>query len=74
MSNKLPWPPAATFGFGDLVQRGNMPNGRSPAYRFPGCICGWYSSPVGSGIGYAVSREGDPGCILIFPEYMLEKR
>lgn len=66
----LNWPPTAKFGYGDRVRRGDMPGGRSPAYRFPGVVVGWYS--VRQYIGYAVSRDDDPGCIQIFPEHLLE--
>lgn len=65
------WPADAVFQFGDRVQRSNLSNGKPPAYRFPGKICGWYRTPKGS-IGYAVSNVYEPACIQIFPQSGLE--
>lgn len=64
------WPVEAKFGFGQFVQRGNMPNGNPPAYRFPGHVVGWYRSSMG-GLGYVVNSAREPGCIQIFTEKML---
>lgn len=69
----VPWPPEARFGFGAAVQRGNFPNGRPPAYRFPGFVCGWYMTPSRN-LGYAVASVHEPACIQIFPESGLEPR
>lgn len=57
---------------GDKVQRRDRADGSPPAYRFRGTICGEYSNPVTGEKGYAVSLDYDPGCIQIFPAYMLE--
>ena len=70
--NKPNWPTDARFCFFDLVERAEMSSGKPPAYRFPGSIVGWYATL--NGYGYAVSRDGDPGCVQIFPEYMLKRR
>ena len=67
-----PWPAEAKFKMGDPVQRCNMPSGKPPAYRFPGRVCGWYMTQ--GKLGYCVSRDGDQGCIQIFPGHMLEAR
>lgn len=60
------------FSRGDKVQRKNHANGRPPAYRFRGTVCGEYENPHTGEYGYAVSLDHDPGCVQIFPAYMLE--
>lgn len=67
------WPAIAKFDLGAPVQRANFPNGRPPAYRFPGFVCGWYLTPSGN-LGYAVSSAHELACIQIFPESGLEPR
>jgi hypothetical protein len=69
------WPAVARFRFGQYVERAPL-NGRPPAYRFPGYVCGVYYDFNNSyvPIGYVVAREGDPGCKQIFPEHMLVEK
>lgn len=62
------WPADARFSFGDAVQCTE-----GAPYRFPGLIVGWHRRHDG-GLGYAVSREGDPGNVEIFGERRLEAR
>lgn len=35
-------------------------------------VCGSYTNPVTDDHGWCVSLDHDPGCIQIFPAYMLE--
>lgn len=78
-----PWPPAppparkamakpVAFERGDRVQRRSHADGRPPAYRFRGTVCGEYDNPATGEHGYNVSLAHDPGCIQNFPGYMLE--
>lgn len=67
------WPADAKIAFGDPVQRRNFANGKPPAYRFPGTVCGWYRTPSGN-LGYAVSSIHEAACIQIFAESALEPR
>lgn len=60
------------FKRGDKVQRRNHADGRAPAYRFRGTVCGEYDNPATGEHGYNVSLAHDPGCIQNFPGYMLE--
>lgn len=60
------------FYRGEKVQRKTHSNGKPPAYYFRGTVCGEYANPVTGEHGYAVSLDHDPGCIQIFPAYMLE--
>jgi len=62
------------FVIGDKVQRRPTPSGKEPAYLFKGTVCGSYANPVTGDFGRAVSLDQDPGCIQIFPDYMLELR
>lgn len=57
----------------DRVQRRNHADGRPPAYRFRGTVCGEYLNPATGEQGYNVSLAHDPGCIQNFPGYMLEE-
>lgn len=56
------------------VQRCNLPSGKEPSYRFKGVVCGNYYNPANGERGHAVSLDADPGCVQIFPLYMLETR
>lgn len=67
------WPSDARFAFGAAVERANYPNGKLPAYRFPGIVCGWYRAPSGN-LGFAVSNFSEPACIQIFPQSGLRGR
>lgn len=60
------------FKRGDRVQRRAHADGRLPAYRFRGTVCGEYDNPATGEHGYNVSLAHDPGCIQNFPGYMLE--
>lgn len=60
------------FYRGQKVQRKNHASGKPPAYRFRGTVCGEYANPHTGEHGYAVSLDHDPGCVQIFPHYMLE--
>lgn len=67
------WPTDARFAFGAAVERADYPNGKPPAYRFPGFICGWYRTPSGN-LGYAVSNMHELACIQIFPQSGIRAR
>lgn len=73
MGSNPQWPKGGPFSYGVAVERSPHADGRPPAYRFPGRVCGWYDAGGGR-IGYCVSREGDPGNIQIFPAGMLRLR
>ena len=60
--------------YGTKVQRRNLPNGKPPSYRFKGEVCGNYINPANGEKGHCVSLDADPGCVQIFPLYMLETR
>lgn len=64
--------PHSTFPLGDKVQRRDHRDGSPPAYRFRGTVVGSYSNPVTGQPGAVVSLDHDPGCVQIFPDYMLE--
>lgn len=56
------------------VQRRDHRDGTPPAYRFRGIVVGSYRNPVTGQPGAVVSLDHDPGCVQIFPDYMLEAR
>lgn len=57
--------------YGTKVQRRNLSNGKDPSYRFRGIVCGNYINPANGEKGHDVSLDHDPGCIQLFPLYML---
>lgn len=73
MSADAPWPADARFAYGEEVERADFPNGKPPAYRFPGRVCGWYRTPS-ENLGFAVSNIHEPACIQIFPQSGLRAR
>jgi len=60
------------FEHGAVVHRKNRANGTAPPYRFKGGVCGSYYNPVTGESGACVHSYAEPGCIQIFPDYMLE--
>lgn len=66
--------PHSTFPFGAAVQLRDHRDGSPPACRFRGTVVGSYRSPVTGEPGAVVSLEHDPGCVQVFPDYMLEAR
>ena len=67
----IEWP--SQFALGSAVQRKSRKDGTPPPYRFAGAVCGACRNPVTGEPSAVVSSFAEPGCIQVFPDYMLEQ-